>query len=259
MLEDQYISPKEHRGLRYEDLNSEFLRDNYLFGIPLEDLYGNKMKEDMLEHYIDSAIEHAQRTFQILIKPRDIKHEVHDYYSGDFLQWSFLQLHNRPIIEVEEMSMYFGDRKMFDIPRDWVRHHEVAGQVQLFPVSGSSGSLILTQNGSFMPLMVGMYPNAPGVWRVSYRAGMDVIPSDLVEYIMKRASIGILQVWGDLIIGAGIANQTISIDGLSQSIGTTQSPQFSGSGARVKNYTDDMKELEKKLKDYYLGINLGVI
>lgn len=246
-------------GIEFKELNSKFLRENYLFGIPLEDLYGNKMSEDMLSHYIDSAIEQAQRTFQIRIKPEDIEDEVHDYYAGDFLQWSFMQLHYRPIMSVSGLSMHFGDRKMFDIPKDWIRHYEVAGQIQLFPVTGSSGSLILTQNGSFLPLMVGMYPNAPGVWRVSYRVGMDIIPHDLVEYIMKRASIGILQVWGDLIIGAGIANQTISIDGLSQSIGTTQSPQFSGSGARIKNYTDDMKELESRLKDYYLGINLGVL
>lgn len=245
--------------MKFEEINSEFLRENYLFGIPLEDLHGNPMKETMLSHYIESAIEYAQRVFQIKIKPLEIVHEVHDYYSGDFLQWSFMQLHQRPIMEVKELSMFFGDRKMFDIPKDWVRSYELAGQIQLFPVTGSSGSLILTQNGSFMPLMVGMFPNAPGIWRVSYRAGMDDVPMDLVEFIMKRASIGILQVWGDLIIGAGIANQTISIDGLSQSIGTTQSPQFSGSGARIKNYTDDLKELEKRLKDYYLGINLGVI
>lgn len=245
--------------MKFEEINSKFLRDNYLFGIPLEDLYGNKMKESMLEHYIRSAIQFAQRTFVINIEPVEVVDEVHDYYSGDFLQWGFMQLHKKPIMEVTEMSMYFGDRKMFDIPIDWVRHYDVAGQVQLFPVTGSSGSLILTQNGSFMPLMVGMYPNAPGIWRISYKAGMADVPEDLVEYIMKRASIGILQVWGDLIIGAGIANQTVSIDGLSQSIGTTQSPEFSGAGARVKNYTDDLKELERRLKDTYTGINMGVI
>ena len=170
-----------------------------------------------------------------------------------------MQLYEGPVMEVTSLSMHFGDMKMFDIPKDWVRMHSISGHIQLFPVSGSTGSLILTQNGSFLPTMLGLYPNAPGLWRVSYKAGMEDIPDDLVEYIMKRASVGVLQVWGDLIIGAGIANQTISIDGLSQSIGTTQSPEFSGSGARIKNYMDDMRELEKRLKDTYLGINLGVV
>jgi hypothetical protein len=245
--------------MKFSDLNSQFLREYYLFGIPLEDLYGNKMKEGMLDHYIRSAIQHTQRMLQIVIEPIEIHDEVHDYYANDFLNWSFIQLHKRPVLEVTSLSMHFGDMKMFDIPVDWIRIHSISGQLQLFPVSGSSGSLILTQNGSFLPTLLGIYPNAPDLWRVSYRAGMEDIPDDLVEYIMKRASVGVLQVWGDLIIGAGIANQTISIDGLSQSIGTTQSPEFTGAGARIKNYMDDMRELEKRLKDTYLGINLGVI
>lgn len=245
--------------MKFEEINSTFLRENYLFGVPLEDMYGNRMKEGLLDHYIKSAVQHTQRMLQIVIEPVDIVDEVHDYYSNDFLQWSFLILHKRPIIEVTSMSMYFGGMEMFRIPKDWIRSYGNSGQVQLFPVSGSTGSLILTSNGSFMPVLLGQYQNAPGLWRVSYRAGMDDIPEDMVEYIMKRASVGILQVWGDLIIGAGIANQTISLDGLSQSIGTTQSPEFSGAGARIKNYMDDMRELEKRLKDTYLGINLGIV
>lgn len=245
--------------MKFEEINSQFLRENYLFGVPLEDMYGNQMKESMLEHYIKSAIQHTQRMLQINIEPIEVVDEVHDYYAGDFLNWSYMQLHKRPVMEVTAMNMSFGDRKMFDIPVGWIRTHEISGQLQLFPVSGSSGSIILTQNGSFMPLMVGTYSNAPSIWRVSYRAGMDDIPEDLAEYIFKRASIGILQVWGDLIIGAGIANQTISLDGLSQSIGTTQSPEFSGAGARIKNYSDDMKDLEKRLKDTYVGINMTVL
>mgnify|MGYP001025034570 CR=1 FL=1 len=244
--------------MKYEDLNSTFLRENYLFGIPLEDLYGNKMKEGMLDHYIRSAIEYTQRMLQIVIKPTDIEAEVHDYYAGDYVNWSYLKVDKRPIIEVKEMSMYFGEQKMFSVPADWIRKYDISGDIQLFPTSGTT-SMILTQGGSYMPFILGTYSNAPGIWRVSYRAGLEDIPDDMVEYIMKRASIGILQVWGDLIIGAGIANTTISMDGLSQSIGTTQSPEFSGAGARIKNYQDDMKDLESRLKDTYVGINLGVV
>lgn len=243
----------------FSELNANFLKENYLFGIPLEDMYGNQMKQDMLDHYIKSAIQHTQRMLQIVIEPQEVINEIHDYYQDDYKNWAFIQLHKRPVIEVTSLGMYFGDTKMFEIPKDWIRLFSIPGQIQLFPVSGSSGSLILTQNGSFMPWTLGLFHNAPGMWRISYQAGMQDLPDDLVEYICKRASIGIFQVWGDLIIGAGIANQTISIDGLSQSIGTTQSPEFSGSGARIKNYQDDMKELEKRLKDTYLGINLGLV
>ncbi len=243
----------------FSDVNSTFLRENYLFGVPLEDMYGNKMKEGMLDHYIKSAVQHTQRMLQVQLEPVTVVNEVHDYYSNDVNNWTFFQLHKRPIVEVTSITLNYGTNQMFEIPTDWVKQYETSGQIQLFPSSGSSGSLILTQGANFVPLLQGMYNYAPGMWQISYTAGFTDIPDDLVEYIMKRASVGILQVWGDLIIGAGIANQTISIDGLSQSIGTTQSPEFSGAGARIKNYQDDMKELEKRLKDTYLGINLGII
>lgn len=246
--------------MKFGDINSIFLRENYLFGVPLEDMYGNKMKEGMLDHYIKSAVQYTQRMLQVVIDPTDVVDEVHDYYSNDFNQWSFMVLHKRPIIEVTSLSMVFGGTEMFRIPLDWIRTYGVSGQIQLFPVSGSAGNMIMTANGGlFMPTIMGQYQNAPGLWRVSYKAGMEDVPEDIVEYIMKRASVGILQVWGDLIIGAGIANQTISLDGLSQSIGTTQSPEFSGAGARIKNYMDDMKDLERRLRDTYVGINLGIL
>lgn len=247
--------------MRYEEIiDTTFLIDNYLFGIPLEDMYGNKMGEGLLDHYIKAAIEYTQRTLQVVISPTTITQEVHDYYATDLSNWGYLQLHKRPIISIEELSMYYGTRKMFDVPNDWIRTYSIPGQLELFPVSGSSGSLLITAaGGAALPFIAGMGYNAPGMWRISYTAGMRDVPEDVVEYIMKRASVGILQVWGDLIIGAGIANQTISIDGLSQSIGTTQSPEFSGAGARIKNYMDDMKELEKRLRDTYLGINMGVL
>lgn len=245
--------------MRFEDINSEFLRGNYLFGIPLQDQYGNQMKEGMLDHYIKAAIQHTQRMLQVVIEPEDIVDEVHDQYRNDFENWAFFQLHKRPIINVTSLTMYYGSTKAYDIPRDWIRPYSTSGQIQLMPNAGSAGSMIITAGGAFGGMVSSRFSYAPSMWRISYRAGMDEIPDDLVEYIMKRASVGILQVWGDLIIGAGIANQTISIDGLSQSIGTTQSPEFSGAGARIKNYNDDMRELEKRLRDTYTGINLGLI
>jgi hypothetical protein len=245
--------------MQFSDINSTFLRENYLFGVPLEDMYGNKMKEGMLDHYIKSAIQYTQRMLQISIEPVTVVDEIHDYYANDVNNWTFFQLYKRPIMSVESLTLNYGDTQMFQIPNEWIKHPDNSGQIQLFPTSGSSGGLILTSGGNFIPLLQGAYQYAPGMWKVSYTAGLQDIPDDMVEYIMKRASVGILQVWGDLIIGAGIANQTISIDGLSQSIGTTQSPEFSGAGARIKNYMDDMKELEKRLRDTYLGINFGVI
>ena len=57
---------------------------------------------------------------------------------------------------------------------------------------------------------------------VSYKAGFKKgkIPYNIKNIIGLMASIGPLNVAGDLIAGAGIASKTISLDGLSQSVAT---------------------------------------
>ncbi len=64
----------------------------------------------------------------------------------------------------------------------------------------------------------------------------------------------------DLIIGAGIANQSVSVDGVSQSIGTTQSAMFGGASARIEAYNKDLKEvLLPALRMRFGGIRLVVV
>ena len=66
-----------------------------------------------------------------------------------------------------------------------------------------------------------------------------------------------LNIAGDLIAGAGIATQSISIDGLSQSVGTTSSATNSGYGARVIQFNKELKELMTTLRAKYKIIGFG--
>src|SRR5690606_22370946 len=164
---------------------------------------------------------------------------------------------------------------MYKIPKDWLRVDQLTGQIQLFPTSGSAGGLIIDARGSlFTPLVQGRFGYAPQMWEVKYKAGMtepteeakknqmyrktDITP-DLEELIYKKAAASIMTVWGDLIIGAGIANQSISVDGLSQSVGTTQSAMYGGASARVKQLEQDVKRLMTELYNYYNGPTLFAI
>ena len=111
----------------------------------------------------------------------------------------------------------------------------------------------------------GAWQFAPQLWSVDYVAGVDendkTFPTALLqEAIYKRAACGILNVWGDLILGAGIASQSVSIDGVSQSIGTTQSAMFGGASARIESYTKDINEqILPSLKMKFSGIRMVVV
>jgi hypothetical protein len=87
--------------------------------------------------------------------------------------------------------------------------------------------------------------------------GVD-IPRDILDVMGKRAAISVLITAGDLIAGAGIANKSIGIDGVSQSIGTTASPENSGYSAHIGHYEKQLKQDLRILRRKYHGISLGV-
>jgi hypothetical protein len=72
------------------------------------------------------------------------------------------------------------------------------------------------------------------------------------------ASMGPFNIAGDMIAGAGIASQSIGIDGLSQSVSTTSSATNAGYGARIIQYQKDVKDQIKHLQNYYKGPRLTV-
>lgn len=251
--------------------NISDIRNIHLFGIPLFDTQGNPFSDALLQSYLDSAIAWAEQTLNICIYPRD-EEETHDYFRSDYQNWAYLKLWKKPVLSVESLELYYGERPMMKIPNNWIKIDTLGGAIQLFPSSGTAGSLIIGQGGGlFLPIMSGTIGYAPQLWKIKYKAGMnepnpaekiyrrtDIHPN-LKEVIYKKAGAAIMTVWGDLIIGAGIANQSISIDGLSQSIGTTQSAMFGGASARIKQMLDDIDNMMPALKSYYSGIELGVV
>lgn len=249
--------------------NINEIRERVLFGIPLFDSDGNPFPDSLLQSYLDSAISWAEQTLNVAIQPREIE-EWHDFLRSDYVNWGFLRLHKKPVIEIESLELYYGDRPMLTIPKNWIKLDHVSGFVQIFPTGGTSGGMIIDRSGALvLPIMNGLN-HVPQMWKVKYKAGMtepknmqaptrtDIHPN-LIEVIYKKASIGIVGVYGELIIGAGIANQSIGIDGLSQSIGTTQSAMYSGASARIEQLQKDIDSMLPGLRSHYGGIDMVVL
>lgn len=85
---------------------------------------------------------------------------------------------------------------------------------------------------------------------------IDTLPSDIIRALGLKASLLSLDVAGDLIVGAGIASISTSLDGLSQNVNTTASATNSGYGARVIQFTKELKELMATLKATYRALNI---
>jgi hypothetical protein len=111
--------------------------------------------------------------------------------------------------------------------------------------------------------------NVPHLWEIKYYHGFKpgCVPSVMNAAIGLIASIYAMNILGDLIIGAGIAASSLSLDGLSQSIQTTASAENHGFSAKVKDYarqlygdrTTGSTGIIEALRRYYRGQNMNII
>jgi len=119
---------------------------------------------------------------------------------------------------------------------------------------------------SFSPVMhtkivpyIGLYQTDyfPNYWKFKYVTGFDKLPMDLVNFIGKMAAVNIFAMLGDIVFGAGVQSRSLSIDGLSQSISTTKGGATSAYGARIAQYTTDLREALPKIRNNYTGIRMA--
>lgn len=254
-------APKSNKEERISPVSDEpvisvqEIKDLYLFGIPLEAPDGNTLPDRTIEFYINAAQQRLERELDIIIRATAIEQEQHDFYLIDYTQWGFLTLYKRPVFEVTSLFLNYGVQRVLEFPDDWIKLNGLTGEIHLFPTVGSLGTFAVGEGGTFLPLLTRRFAFAPSMWEANYICGWPVkdIPQDLKDAIGKLATISILNVLGDILLGAGIANQSISIDGLSQSIGTTQSAENNAYSARVRMYQSELKEYIKVAKGVYKG------
>ena len=191
---------------------------------------------------------------------------VEDRYDLDRLtwhgNWGFLQVRRKPLRQVLRWTMVYGDSaRIWELRPEWFQTKK-HGVIQITPTSGTLGSLpALRSGGSFLP-MIAVGPRSrpvPGVHRLTYLAGFEAgaLPEDIVDAIAKTACINVLNVVGDSLL-AGIASQSVSIDGLSESFNTTQSAENALYSARIRMYREELKTEIQRLRQRYHGVTMRV-
>lgn len=233
------------------------LKQRYMFGVNLTNDAGEPLPEESYEHYILTAIAWLESTLDIKIIPTTILLEPHDYFREDYPEFCIIQLDNYPVISVEEFSVqYPSGSTIVTFPPEWIRVDPDHGILRIVPTAGTLSNVQLGQGGSFLPAIYGGMNHLPDLFKVSYTAGFENVPRNLIDIIGMFASFGPFNIFGDLIIGAGISSLSTSMDGLSQSIGTTLSPMYGGYGSRITQYWRQIKDQIPNLRRYYKGIRL---
>lgn len=248
----------------------------YMFGITVQNPdTGQPMGDDFYNHILERAIGKAERALDISILP-DVNSEMRDYHETEFNSYMFVHAYKKPILQVENLQLQFNGRPIYKYPANWWKVEHLAGHVQLFPTAlmqtGQSMSYDAVFNG--YPQLAGVYPPsgatfAPQMIHLEYVSGMLPrsksarnkpweIPGELEQLVIKYTLKEIYQIWGNLIIGAGIANKSLDIDGISETIGTTQSAMYGGASAQIIQINEDIKELLNGLRSYYGFNTIGI-
>lgn len=236
------------------------LKERYFFGIDLTDGRGNELSDATFAHYILQAIRWMEHQLDIPLLPQTFS-ERHDYHRQDYEAFQYLQLDNYPVLSVEELAVqYPSGQNVVVFPQEWLRLNGEKGQLQVVPTAGTLSEFLIGQGGTFLPAIYHGMHYLPQLFSVEYTAGFEdgKVPANIVDLIGMFAALGPFHIFGDLIAGAGIANISLSMDGLSQSIGTTSSATNSGYGARVLNYLKQIKEQIPVLRRYYKGQRMVV-
>ncbi len=236
------------------------ITQDYLFGIPFVDEDGNELGHPIVNDWIERSVAWLETELQVCIHPTAVS-EFHDYYLDEYTQFCYVQLYQYPVISVESFKASYAGQDIMTFPQNWIRIYKSTGQLQLVPTTGSLSQVLLgSGSGVLLPLITNRLASMPHLFEVAYTAGFaeGAVPADICDIICMKTCIGILNILGDILLGAGIASQSVSIDGLSESIGTTQSAENSAYSARIRQFERQIKAQLPNLRARYKGIRLTV-
>jgi hypothetical protein len=240
------------------------LKAIYLFGVSLiNPSTGEPYPTRMFEQYIRAAIGWLETELDMPLSAINVSDERHDHHARDYANWGWFDLDRYPVIRIDRVwFQYPSMTEEVDIDMEWVELLDdgQSGQVNIVPGRGSIADVLLIP-GSLFPMWSGATGRVPAVWHFDYRAGFEPheLPAEIKHLIGMAASIGVLNIAGDLIAGAGIASLSISVPGLSQSIGTTSSATNSGYGSRILEYQKEIKQQLPAIRRYYKGLKMIVV
>lgn len=169
--------------------------------------------------------------------------EPYDFDPQEWSQYGFVQLRHWPVIRVYRavwLSPVQG--KIIDmVEQKWLRVEKQFGQIRMFPTQGVTYGPFSVYGQFWTGMGARRYP---GAFEFDYETGYensDFVPEGLRSTVAKYATIKALAAIGDGIL-AGFSSQSVSLDGLSESFSSTQSATSAYFGARIKQYSDEIKE-----------------
>lgn len=232
----------------------------FLYGIKIQGGEGSNFSDESMRFYLVAAQREIENYYNLKFI-KQLADQTITYYRTDYWQTFPILQTNYPVREPLSMIGMLNKMEQIVYPQGWLfcEYDTLMGQgkrrISVVPTGSSTrGNAEIILTGITSQVGMQRFNMIPDYWRVQYITGWDIdqMPMDLINVVGMVASFGPLGIAGDLILGfAGIASQSLSIDGLSQSISTTASATNAGYGARIIQYEKQIKETTNRLKLVY--------
>lgn len=218
------------------------------------------MPDEVLDNQILAATTMLEDYLHIKLNRTAIS-ESRDFIGSDWQAWNFMKL-SYPIQCMVGLEGYKGTTRQVIYPKSWL-------SVRKNPTEKVASRLLYmvpNQNAQTNEQLVfsGIMPNLssyghskqiPNYWRARYITGFKEIPADIKFFIGKFAAINTLVLANSFLQRTpGVASESLSLDGLSQS--TSISIQNGIFASTIKTYQEDLKNELIRLFDVYAAVNM---
>lgn len=246
-------------------MSTDDLKRQFLAGIDFMKDGRPLLSDADMDFWIQSAKAQVEQLLTIKLDKQIIE-ENKDFHYDDWTRWGLVKA-TYPVNCPIKLWGYIGTVKQVDYPRAWMSTRKTTDgelysrQISIVPNDASTYNQAAAIYTGVLPNIgwLGGGRSTPNYWTMKYVTGFDKVPADILQAIGMIASMQILAIISDSIMGNrfgyGLSSKSISLDGLSQSTSTFANGQAGVFGARLKQYNDmlfnDGTGLLKRLSDYY--------
>lgn len=219
----------------------------YLHGISLNDKDGRPYSSYNIKNKIETMTTVIANFLKLKIIEETII-EQQDYIYEEWMNWGHIKLNYKPN-EIVAVECFLNNQKVTEFTSSMftIRGKNIA----LVPGSHNIVTSVWFNNAGVYPLLQSGVRTVPNFWHITYKTGFKVVPKDIIEAICKMTAISILAVLGDIVLGSGITSESISFDGLSQSISANSGGAYN---TRIKQYATELTSDLSRLQGFYRGI-----
>lgn len=244
---------------------SEF-KEQFLWGLPLcNPTTGQALSDDVIKFKLLAAQKFLEHTLGIKLFKQTIV-ERKDYVREEWYQWGFVKT-SYPILQPVSLTGNLNGQTQLTYPPQWLSTKQSNDEYKnsnLYVVPNGVGNttvefLAVNYSSFFSFYGARIIPN---YWEITYKTGFDNIPYDLISIVGKIAAVELLPII-EMSIGGmggamfGMASQSISLDGLSQSVSKANGGNLFQN--RLKQYGEELLRDLPKLKMAYVGIVFDVM